>query len=267
MPEKASNVAAPACRDSVCVHTNKVFDSCRDKDCIEDLRVYPTCGSQTVIDTAFSIRPRSAQILFADVRVEEMNFNRGCYAVDITYFYKVTGRAFPGDRTVTGLAIFDKRVVLYGGEGGSKVFTSKGGLCSSNTSSLPTAVIEAVDPLVLAMKIVDGASVEVRTIEPETHDIPREIRDSFDDEIVTTCTMKQLYATLGQFSIIRLERETQLLMPVYDYCIPDKECAAGTDEDPCTLFSSIPFPVNDFFPPQGNPDRCTTGTCQATAAD
>jgi hypothetical protein len=262
MPEKSSSAAASACRDSVCVHTKKIFDSCRDKDCIEDLRVYPTCGSQAIIDSAFSIRPRDATLLYADVRVEEMNFNRGCYAVDVTYFYKVTGRTFPGDRVVTGLAIFDKRVVLYGGEGGSKMFTSKSGLCCTNSGNLPTAIVEAVDPLLLAMKIVDAASVEARAAEGEAHDIPREIRESFDDEIITTATCKQLYATLGQFTIIRLERDTQLLMPVYDYCIPDKECAAGSEEDPCTLFSSIPFPVSDFFPPQGNADKCTTnGPC------
>lgn len=262
MPEKASNAAAPACRDSVCVHTNKIFDSCRDKDCIEDLRVYPTCASQVIIDSAFSIRPRSATLLYADVRVEEMNFNRGCYAVDVTYFYKVTGRAFPGDRIVTGLAIFDKRVVLFGGEGGSKVFSSNGNCCSNFCSNLPTAVVEAVDPLVLALKVVDITSADTHAAEQETHDIPREISESFDEEIITTATCKQLYATLGQFTIIRLERETQLLMPVYDYCIPDKECAAGSEEDPCTLFSNIPFPVNDFFPPQGSAQNCT---CTASA--
>ena len=263
MPEKASSAAASACRDSVCVHTKKIFDSCRDKDCIEDLRVCPTCGSQAIIDSAISIRPRSATLLYADVRVDEMNFNRGCYTVDVTYFYKVTGRAFPGDRIVTGLAMFDKRVVLYGGEGGSKVFTSKGGWCCGGASSnLPTAVVEAVDPLILAMKIVDAASIEASAADFEGHEIPREICDSFDDELITSPICKQLYATLGQFTIIRLERETQLLMPVYDYCIPDKECAAGSEEDPCTLFSSIPFPVSDFFPPQGSASNCTTnGTC------
>jgi len=110
MAERATSAANPAsCRESVCIHTRKIFDSCKDKDCIEDLRVYPTCGSQLVIDTAFSIRPSAAKLLFADVRVEELNFNRGCYTVDVTYFYKVTGRAFPGDRTVTGLAVFRQK--------------------------------------------------------------------------------------------------------------------------------------------------------------
>ena len=261
MAERAANVANPAsCRESVCIHTRKIFDSCKDKDCIEDLRVFPTCGSQAVIDTAFTIRPSSAKLLYADVRVEELNFNRGCFTVDITYFYKVTGRAFPGDRLVTGLAVFDKRVVLFGGEGGSKIFTSlNGGLCENTYNNLPIAVVEAVDPLALSMKIVDAASVDMR--ENDSRDIPREIAKSFDDEIITTLTCKQLFVTLGQFSIIRLERDTQLLIPVFDYCVPDKECCAGGDEDPCTLFSNIPFPVDDFFPPPGSHHKCTTPNC------
>ena len=32
--------------------------------------------------------------------------------------------------------------------------------------------------------------------------------------------------------------------------MPDKECeGCGQDEDPCTLFSRIRFPVEEFFPP------------------
>ena len=27
-------------KNSVCIHTDKVYDSCKDKDCIEDARVY-----------------------------------------------------------------------------------------------------------------------------------------------------------------------------------------------------------------------------------
>lgn len=257
MPEKTipGPIANPECiREAVCIHTSQVFDSCRDKDCIEDLRVYLTGCSQSTIDTAFSVRPRSAKLLFADVRVEEINFNRGCYTIDVTYFYKVTGEAFPGERTVTGLAIFDKRVILYGSEGSSKVFTS-GQKCffDRRHSSLPTAIVEAVDPLALSMKIVDGNSRN--DFDSEIREIPEEIAECFCDEIITSLTGKQLYVTLGQFSIIRLERDTQLLMPAYDYCIPDKECVGG-DEDPCTLFSHIPFPIQDFFPPKGSPEGC-----------
>ena len=60
-------------------------------------------------------------------------------------------------------------------------------------------------------------------------------------------------------SLVRLERDTQLLVPVYDYCMPDKECACGDGcEDPCALFRNISFPVGEFFPPNTvkRPESC-----------
>lgn len=206
------------------------------------------------MDTAISIRPKTATLLNAYVRVEEINFNKGCYSVDVTYFYRVTGEAFPCDRFVSGLAIFEKRVLLYGGTGGSKTFSSKGGpIFKPNSNNLPTAVVEAVDPLPLSMKIADCPICEPS--DGELRDIPKDISDFFEDGLVTSICGKQLYVTLGQFSIIRLERETQLEIPIYNYCIPDKECV-GSEDDPCTLFESIPFPVEDFFPIKGDPSQC-----------
>jgi len=62
---------------------------------------------------------------------------------------------------------------------------------------------------------------------------------------------RRVLVTLGQFSIVRLERDSQLLINVIDYCMPEKECTAGCSgsEDPCELFQSIAFPVGEFFPP------------------
>ena len=51
MPE--NGMPGPVCdlssvRESVCIHTKKIFDSCRDKDCVESLRFYPTQAAQEV---------------------------------------------------------------------------------------------------------------------------------------------------------------------------------------------------------------------------
>jgi hypothetical protein len=81
--------------EAVCVHTSKIFDSCRDKDCVEDLRVYPTSFSQAYIDSALSIRPRSVKLLYVDVDVEEMTFNRGYYMVDATFTIKSPEKRIP----------------------------------------------------------------------------------------------------------------------------------------------------------------------------
>ena len=90
-------------REAVCVNTRKIFDSCRDKDCVDDLRVYPTVSSQSYIENALSIRPKRAELLYVDVSVEPVGFNRGYFTVDCTYFYRVTGETFPGGQTCTGL--------------------------------------------------------------------------------------------------------------------------------------------------------------------
>ena len=229
--------------EAVCVHTRKIYDSCRDKDCAEDLRIYPTVSSQAYIDSSFSVRPSAAKLLYADVQVDEISFNRGYYTVDVTYFYDVSGVAFPGENTVRGLAIFNKRVMLFGSEGSAKVYASDGS--SSDSASQPVAVAECVDPIVLNMKLVDAAPSQ----HAEPRQIPENILEHFGEELVMTDTGRLLTCTLGQFTILRLERDSQLVLPVYDYCLPDKECSPGVQDDPCTMFSRISFPVDEFFPP------------------
>ena len=234
-------------REAVCIQTRKIFDSCRDKDCIEDLRVFPTVSSQSYIESAISVRPKCAELLYADGKVEGMSFNRGYYTVDVTYFYRVTGETFPGGSPVSGLAVFDKRVMLFGSEGAVKTFTSADSCCHTDPSS-PIGVVEVVDPIVLSMRIADSECLIPPDL--EARDIPGWILERFPEELVLTDTAKRLFVTLGQFSIIRLERDTQLLIPAYDYCLPDKECEASSPgDDPCALFGKIRFPVEEFFPP------------------
>ena len=249
--ESSGNGCCPA--DSVNVHTNKIYDACRDKDCIEDLRVYPTVSSQAVLNTAFSVRPESASLIYADVSVDEISFNRGYYTVDVTYFYKITGETFPGGVPITGLAVFDKRVILYGSEGSVKTFTSNGDACGKACAAgkNPTAVVEAVDPIALNLRIGDvcgcGDSTELRSI-------PQAILDCIGENLNLTNNGKQLFVTLGQFSIIRLERDAQLRIQAESF-LPTRECVGSSDDDPCTLFSRVRFPMDEFFPPDTLPQE------------
>ena len=73
-----------------------------------------------------------------------------------------------------------------------------------------------------------------------------------------------MFVTLGQFSIIRLERDAQLIVPVLDYAIPTKECcdAAGCTEDPCEMFSRIPFPTTQFSPTNCDDRDCRDNSYQ-----
>ena len=81
-----------------------------------------------------------------------------------------------------------------------------------------------------------------------TLQIPHDVLALFDDELVLSGERRRIYVTLGQFSIIRLERDAQLIVPVLDYAIPTKECCdtPGCTEDPCEMFSRIPFPTAQF---------------------
>lgn len=246
-------------REAVCIHTGKIFDSCRDKDCIEDLRLYPVLGAQAIIDKAISLKAGRAELLYAYIDVEPVGFNRGFYTVDVRYFYKVTADAFVGAARpvpITGLAVFDKRAILFGSEGSAKVFSSR--LAAFDTdmqdlpgSNLPVAVVEAVDPLILGIRLTEQCEKPCCGWEPADvgADIPAAIAACFPEGLDPTTGMRRVLITLGQFSIIRLERDSQLLIPAYDYCVPQKECPGCGEEDPCAVFRRVQFPVEEFFPP------------------
>ena len=243
-------------REAVCVHTRKIYDSCRDKDCIEDLRFYPKLQYVDVINRALSVKGGTADLLYVYVDVEPVNFNRGFYTVDMRFFYSVTLQAYtscPAPVTVEGLCVFDKRAILFGSEGSAKIFSSDTVIDELDIpgrmrTNLPTAVVEAVDPIVLDTRVDDGC--KPRCCECGLTEIPAFIARSFGEELVFDDSgRRRFYVTLGQFTLVRLERDTQLLIPVYDYCIPQSECSCGDQEDPCGLFRNVAFPIGEFFPP------------------
>ena len=101
--------------------------------------------------------------------------------------------------------------------------------------------------MVLSSKVVDVCQCGR---ECALQQIPEGICSMFDEELVLRGEQRRLMVTLGQFSIIRLERDAQLIVPILDYSIPTKECCdgVGCTEDPCELFSRIPFPARQFAP-------------------
>ena len=248
-------------REAVCIHTRKIFDSCKDKDCLEDLRFYPCLQYADVLSRALSVKGGSARLLHIYIDVEPVSFNRGFYTVDLRFFYAVTLQAYltsPIPVPVEGLCVFDKRVILFGSEGNAKIFSSAYREDGPDPqllrrSNLPIAVAEAVDPIVLDARIADCCESRCCgdncCCQTELAEIPAFINNCFEGGLSTGGDGRRVYVTLGQFSIVRLERDSQLLIPVYDYCMPEKECCGGASEDPCGLFRNIAFPVNEFFPP------------------
>ena len=243
-------------RQALSVHTRKITDSCRDKDCIEDLRVYLTQGSQSILDSCASAKVRCADLLYTYIDVEPVAFDRNHYCIDVTFFYRILADATVGtNRPVSlyGLAVFSKRAVLCGEESKAHIFTSNTRLgeldgLSLRSANLPTAIVEVLEPMVLSSKVVDVCQCTCG--DQNVVQIPAGIRACFDDELVLSGESRRLLVTLGQFSVIRLERDAQLVLPVLDYSLPTKECcdSPGCAEDPCEMFSRIPFPADRFVP-------------------
>ena len=242
-------------RQALSIHTQKITDSCRDKDCIEDLRVYLTKSSQAVLENCTSAKVRCADLLYTYIDVEPVAFDRNHYCIDLTFYYRILADATIGaarPAALYGLAVFTKRAVLCGEDSKAHIYRSDTRLCGPDGvtryfANRPTAVVEVLDPMVLASKVKDVCECKCKE---ECLQLPGPICGMFDDELVLSGERKRLYVTLGQFSIIRLERDAQLIVPVLDYAIPTKECcdAPGCTEDPCEMFSRIPFPTRQFAP-------------------
>ena len=249
------------------IHTRKITDSCKDKDCIEDLRVYLTKGSQAILDTAAGAKVRCADLLYTYIDVEPVAFDRNHYCIDVTFYYRILADATIGScrpAALYGLAVFSKRVVLCGEESKAHIYTSDTCLhgpdgMSRYSANTPTAVVEVLDPMVLSSKVREVC--ECGNSQLASTQFPSGICQMFDEDLVLSGESRRLYVTLGQFSIIRLERDAQLIVPVLDYSIPNKECcdSGACAEDPCEMFSRIPFPTKQFAPQncdKANKDPC-----------
>ena len=277
-----NNQAGTACdlrgiRVAVCVHTDKISDSCLAKDCIEDLQVYLTVPSQQALDCAVSAKARYVELLHVGVHVETVPYSTGYYTVDLTFYYRVIADASAaGGRptTVTGLAIFSKRLVMFGGETSARSFSSRSGvscLCKQaiQAGNVPEAIVEVVDPMILGSRVQEVCSCNCCPPSPPV--IPEAILGCFEEQLVLDGESKRLLVTIGQFSIARLERSTQLLIPTFDYCIPSKTCknvGSSNTESPCEVFGQIEFPMDAFFPSKNDScipakDSCTN--CAKTA--
>ena len=157
----------PHQKENICIDTYRVLDSCRDKDCFENVRVFLTEFGEEIIDRTSAIRAKCAKIVSAYIDINDVPFNRGFYQLNIKMYVKLIFEACISHGNIQefeGIAILEKKVILYGSEGNVNVFKSEEGItgfcnchpCDGNRSSnLPRAILEVVDPIVLNVKIVE----------------------------------------------------------------------------------------------------------------
>lgn len=245
-------------KESVGIDVNRIMDSCRDKDCYEDVRVYLTEYGQDIIEKTCNIRFRYAKIVWAQIGVSPVQFNRGFYQATIRFYVKLLLEAClaPGKtQDFEGIAVVEKKVILYGGEGCVNVFRSTPGesdfcgtpgFSDNGDTNLPVVVCEVADPIVLDLKVVEKhhhccccCSVD---------EVPDRVCDTLSCQLSHMDECKRLVVTLGFFSIIRMERPGQYLVSATEICVPDKVCVDTGDSNPCAVFSRMPFPTSEFCP-------------------
>ncbi len=239
-------------KEAVCIDTKRIFDSCVSKDCLEDLRVTFFSKSQRLIDEAVTIKTRECTVEEVSIDVEEVPFNRGFYSVDITFYFKLCFDTYAAPCTTPQIAIgfaqFSKKCILYGSCGDVKVFVSNpvSEMTDCPTApqyTNPVAKVQAVDPVILSTDVLDSCDCSICI----NSSFPQSILKSMEDSVPSAGASKAVLVTLGLFSIVQMERDTQLLIPAYDYCVPDKECCCNTT-NPCDTFQDIEFPLDEFFP-------------------
>ena len=259
--------------ETVCIDTLRVLDSCRDRDCYENVRVFLSDFGQEIIEHTTSVRANRAKILWTYVGVDPIRFNQGFYQVTVRFYIKVDLEACMGigrNQEFSGMAVVEKRVVLYGSTGNVSIYRSDPsvgpcdlGNTDNYSTNVPTAVVEVVEPVLLAARVAEpGCSCCCTCC---CSDIPAGIASAIPGALNDGDGGNTLLVSLGIFSVIRIERPAQYLVSATDYCVPDKECRGAEEGDPCSLFRQMAFPVGEFCPPslaeRGGDNQQSGGGC------
>jgi hypothetical protein len=247
------------CKETVCIEANRILDACRDRDCFENVKVFLTDFGEEIIEHTGAVRVKSACITETQISLDPVQFNKGFYSVNIRFYVKLTFEACIGNgrsQDFDGIAVLDKKVILYGGDCNVSVFRSSGDFSDfcgriepcCKEKNKPTAVVEVVEPIVLGVNIFEKAN-DCCCCCCCARDIPDSVvsglngslrYDDHDDD------RRYLAVSLGIFSVIRIVRSAQYIVSATEYVIPDKECISPKNDDPCSVFRSMAFPTAEF---------------------
>lgn len=248
------------CNENVCIDCNRILDSCRDKDCFENVRVYLSTFGQDIIEKTSNIRVKKTKVVWTYLGLEPVQFNRGFYSINVRFYTKITFEAClaPGKvQEFEGICVTEKRVILYGSEGNVNIFKCESGeqcFCKCPESDMqytnaPTVVCEVTDPIALGVKVAKD-EINCCNCCCSVEDIPKRVCDCLDCSLCEDdFDMKKLYISLGFFSVIRIERPAQYMISAREYTVPEKVCVETNEEDPCSTFAKMSFPINEFYPP------------------
>ena len=252
-----NNVAS--CKEMVSIETNRILDACRDRDCYENVKVLLTDFGRDIIERTSTVRTKNACIASANITIDPVQFNRGFYTVTIRFYIKLLFEACTGcsrSQEFEGIAVVEKRVILYGSESNVSIFRSgadAGDFCAcpdvvNCSKNVPSAVLEAVDPIVLSTRVMEDEDKCKCCCCCYAADIPESVTYNLDGNLndFDGDGQRFLAVSLGIFSIVRIVRPAQYLINATEYSVPDKECVVGCENDPCSIFHNMAFPTSEF---------------------
>mgnify|MGYP003259878848 FL=1 len=76
-----------------------------------------------------------------------------------------------------------------------------------------------VDPICLSCRICECPQYNCEPLGV----LPDCITAQFDGVFQGVTPSRVVYISLGLFTIVQIERCVQMMIPAYDYCVPDKE--------------------------------------------
>ena len=242
-------------KDNIAIEANRILDSCKDRDCYENVRVFLTDCGQQIIERTNTVRVKDACIASTFIGLDPVQFNRGFFTITIRFFVRLVFEGCVGvghAQEFDGIAVIEKKVILYGGETNVSVFRSSpqnDGFCAMPEpchceKSLPQATVEVVDPIVLDVKVLEN--VHHCVCPCCCCDIPEAVTSTLMGNVCDRDEGRFLAVSLGIFSIIRITRPSQYLINAQEYCIPDKECISTPKDDPCSVFKTMAFPTSEF---------------------
>lgn len=109
---------------------------------------------------------------------------------------------------------------------------------------------EVVDPIVLSTGVYEKVSCPACCSCCCCGDIPEIVTSNLSGCLCDEGGERFLLVCFGIFSVVRIVRPAQYLISATEYCVPDKECVAPSEDDPCRIFNTMAFPINEFCPPE-----------------
>ena len=100
MPDMKNCVSEHKIKKDICIDAFRIMDSCKDKDCFEETPLLLTDFGQEILERSGSVRVINTSVVWTDIKIDPVKFNRGFYQISVRYFTKVTLEARPSTPSV-----------------------------------------------------------------------------------------------------------------------------------------------------------------------